>query len=50
MKPDLVDIQEIILIISTLILAFIVSNFTRKVLARSSLNSSRKLNVDPTNY
>jgi small-conductance mechanosensitive channel len=50
MKPDLIDMKRIILVTGILILAFIVSYFTRKALTRYAFNSSKKLNVDPTNY
>jgi small conductance mechanosensitive channel len=50
MKPALTDMQQIFLIAGILVLAFIASYFTRRALARYSLHSSEKLNVDPTNY
>ncbi len=44
------DIREMVLTSVILALAFIASYFARKALTRYSLNSSEKLNVDPTNY
>ncbi len=46
----MVDMKQALIIASVLIAAFIASYFTRKALARYSLHSSKKLNVDPTNY